>query len=244
MRIEVILRRSGKAALLAAALCSAGCSIAPVGPDVHESKSVDRDKAEWVLVSLRMGAGELRIDGGTDKLATADVTYNVPEWKPEMKYSNSGGVGNLTISQPGEEGHSINIRGHQKNEWDIRLNKDVPLEFTGHMGAGEAHVNLGGLTLRGVELQLGAGELDLDLRGAPKASYSVRLQGGVGEATIHLPSGVGVEATAQGGIGSIEANGLHADGHRYYNDALGKSAVTVRLDVQGGVGEIRLISGN
>jgi hypothetical protein len=89
---------------------------------------------------------------------------------------------------------------------------------------------------------MGAGELNLDLRGTPKQSYEVRIQGGVGEATIRLPSTVGVEAQAQGGIGQVEASGLHKEGSRYFNDALANSKVTIHLNVQGGVGSIKLIS--
>ena len=66
-------------------------------------------------------------------------------------------------------------------------------------------------------------------------------EGGVGEANIRLPKDIGVIANASGGIGSIEAPGLHRDGNEYTNDAYGKSPVTIHLKVQGGVGTIRLL---
>ena len=50
---------------------------------------------------------------------------------------------------------------------------------------------------------LAPGEVDADLRGNPKRSYDVRINGGVGQATIHLPKSVGISATAVGGIGEI-----------------------------------------
>jgi hypothetical protein len=227
--------------LVAATLGCAACHMEPAGPDVHENRAIDRDKAERVRVRLNMGAGELRVDSGSDKLATLDFTYNVPDFKPEVEYRNSSGNGELTVSEP--NGTHINFHGNTKNEWNIRLSREVPLDITAHFGAGEAHLNLGALDLRNLEVEMGAGEADLDLRGNPKISYNVHMHGGVGEATIHVPSSVGVEAVATGGIGEITASGLHEDGHRYTNDALGKSPVTVRLDIQGGVGAIHLISG-
>ena len=45
------------------------------------------------------------------------------------------------------------------------------------------------------------GNLQLDLRGAPKNDYTVNIQGGVGEADIKLPNTVGIEATASGESG-------------------------------------------
>jgi len=229
------------ALLLVAALGSAACVMHPAGPMQHDSSAIERDKAEMVRVDLRMGAGELRIDSGADKLANATFDYNVAAWKPEVRYTSSGGTGDLTIRQPNDT--SINFGGSQRNEWSVRLSRDVPMEITAHFGAGDATLNLGGLDLRRVEMSMGAGDLNLDLRGTPKTSYSVNVSGGVGDSKVYLPSGVGIEAFATKGVGEIEASGLHQDGNRYYNDAFANSPVKIHLDIHGGVGDIHLFAG-
>lgn len=206
----------------------------------HDSSEIERDNSEMVRVNLNMGGGELRVETGTNKLAQADFQYNVPEWKPEVNYSASGGTGQLTISQGARGGAHIGL--HEQNQWNVRLNRDIPVELTVRLGGGDAALNLGVLTVRGADVELGAGDLKMDLRGSPKSSYSVHVRGGAGDATIHLPVGVGVDATATGAVGEVLATGLHQDGHRYYNDALGKSPVTIHLEVEGGVGSIQLIS--
>src|SRR5579885_1410712 len=124
----------------------------------------------------------------------------------------------------------------------FRLNREVPRNLGVQFGAGEAHLDVGGLTVRNLEVEMGVGQLDLDLRGTPKQSYDVRIRGGVGEAVVHLPSEVGVEAEAQGGLGSVQASGLRHDGNRYYNDAWENSKIRIHLDIQGGVGSIRLLA--
>ena len=79
--------------------------------------------------------------------------------------------------------------------------------------------------------------------GAPGAVRRVlRVRGGVGEATVHLPREIGISATASGGIGDISVTGLRKSGDRYVNDAYERAAVRIRLDVQGGVGSIKLIA--
>jgi predicted membrane protein len=93
-----------------------------------------------------------------------------------------------------------------------------------------------------VDIEMGVGELRLDLRGMPQRDYSVSVRGGVGEATVYLPSGVGIEAEAKGGIGGIETTGLERRDGRYVNDALGHAKTTVRLNIRGGIGSIRLIA--
>ena len=66
--------------------------------------------AHSVQVNLNMKAGELKVGGGATKLMDADFTYNVPEWKPEVHYEVSAGVGNLEVEQPGSGSSSGNTK--------------------------------------------------------------------------------------------------------------------------------------
>lgn len=225
-------------ALIFAALLLAACGgRSPAGPEQHESRSIDRDKSERVRVDLKMPVGELDV-AGTQKFLQADFTYNVPAWKPEILYRSAGEIGDLTLEQHGPRSSS----GGAKNHWDLRFANDVPLDFRLEFGAGEARLNLGSMSLRSVNVEMGAGTLRLDLRGAPSKDYSVRVRGGVGEATVYLPKDIGISATASGGIGDVSVTGLHKTEGGYVNDAYARAKVRIRLDIQGGVGSIRLIA--
>jgi hypothetical protein len=87
---------------------------------------------------------------------------------------------------------------------------------------------------------MGAGKITVDLTGDYAQDFDASIQGGVGEATVLLPSEVGVKAKAEGGLGKINAKGLKRVGDSYVNDAYGESDVNLSVDVQGGVGEINL----
>jgi hypothetical protein len=65
----------------------------------------------------------------------------------------------------------------------------------------------------------------------------------VGKATLQLPRDVGVRVVAHGGLGAINASGFSKEGDVYVNDAYGKSSVALRINVEGGVGEINLEMG-
>lgn len=226
----------------ALALFLVGCVIdqVPTGPTQHESRSQDLDKLEMARVDLRMGAGTLNIRGGSPKFVEADFTYNVPSWKPDFRFNNTGVRGDLVIQQPAGGGaHS----GNAKYIWDLRFNDAVPVDLTAHFGAGEANLDLGSMSLRSIDVEMGVGQLKLDLRGNPTRSYDVRIRGGVGEATVYLPKDVGVEADVQGGIGGISASGLHKEGGRYVNDAYNNAKTRIHLNIRGGVGSINLIGG-
>ena len=46
----------------------------PAGPERHESRSIEPDKAEQVRAELKMSSGELDVRGGAQKLLEADFT--------------------------------------------------------------------------------------------------------------------------------------------------------------------------
>ena len=222
--------------VLAGALLWTGCMIerTPTGPTQYDSRAIERDNSTQISVKLEMGAGDLKVGTGTSKLAQAYFTYNVPAWKPIVEYS----PGELTIRQPG---HSRSHLGDVKYEWDLRLGRQIPLDLNVHFGAGQAQLDLGSLDLRSVDVEMGVGKMQVDLRGEPTHDYNVHIQGGVGEATVHLPVKAGVYATAEGGIGEIRVRGMHKTADHWLNDAYDSAKVKVRVDVKGGIGRIELI---
>ena len=231
------------ALLVTVAVLAGACGRQPggspqVGKMQHESKSVDPKDARSVRAQLKMGAGELKLTGGADQLMEGDFSYNVAEWKPDVSYDVSGDEGELVVKQGGAEGS--NLTGEARNEWDIRLNDELPTDLVVQLGAGESDLDLDSLALKGLKLQMGAGKTTVDLTGDYAQSFNASIQGGVGEATVELPSEVGVKAKAQGGLGKINAEGLKRVGDSYVNDAYGESDVTLNVEVQGGVGEINL----
>jgi len=225
-------------ALVASVLWLTGCGAVHTGPTQHESAHFDLDKSELTRVELTMGAGELNVDGGSARLADAEFTYNVPDWKPRVDYHSTGVRGDLVIEQP----RGVGGFGDTEYRWDVKLNDNVQMDVVAKLGAGEARMKLGSMNLRNVELNIGAGEVKMDLRGNPKRSYDVRIEGGVGEATIYVPRSVGVEATARGGIGEIQVSGLEKRNDRWINTSQENSSVKIHLDVRGGVGQINIIA--
>ncbi len=212
----------------------------PVGETRTESKTVQLGAAKAVRVNLKMGAGELKVAGGASDLLNADFTYNVPRWKPEVQYDVTGDTGQLTVQQPpGSEGHG----GRTRYEWDLRLNNQVPMEMTVDLGAGSTNLDLAGLELGKLKVNIGAGETTINLDGKWKNDLEASIHGGVGEATLKLPRDVGVHVVAHGGLGAINASGFSKDGDAYVNEAYGKSPVTLRIEVEGGIGEINLEMG-
>jgi hypothetical protein len=233
------------------------------GPRVEEYRSVDLLGAGSVRTEIEMKAGTLRIGGGAEALMEADFIYNVAEWKPVVTYEVEEGRGDLLVRMPESEWSSFGE--DVKYEWDLRLNDDVPMEMFVELGAGESrldlaslsltrlkvmngagetHVDVGGNpTLERLNIYTGAGEVELDLTGRWDHDLDASIKGGVGEITVRLPDDVGVRVDASKGIGSIKAHGFTKEGGDYVNEAYGKSGVTLSIDINAGIGEIRLETG-
>jgi hypothetical protein len=235
--------KSKTAVLLAATivltLVSAACTVETDNPRTAESESrtVELKGARSVQVNVEMGAGELKMRGGAAPLMDADFRYSRAEWKPELKYDVSGGRGTLIVRQNGN--HTIG--SNNKNEWELRLNEDVPMDVSVKVGAGEGILDLGNISLHSLNIEMGVGELKLNLMGHPRNDVDVRINGGVGEATVRLPRRARLEVEAHGGIGEINTSGLTKRDGLWVNEPAGDAVATMHVSVNGGIGGMHLI---
>ena len=230
--------RSASFALLAAMAVVAltGCGQIRTLPEARvERRTVQKKSADMVSAEIRIGVGSLKMQGGAKDLLEAVFTNNVNGWKPDVRYDESSFRGRLEVQDSLRSGS-----GSYTNDWDLSLNNSVPLDLKIAMGVGSNRLDLSQLALRSLRIDVGVGEAVVNLSGAYKHDVNVEIHGGVGAAEVRLPAGIGVKADAKGGIGGISARNPREKDGAYYNEAWGKSAVRMTVEVRGGVGEIRL----
>lgn len=258
---------TGVAALIVAALLFGlvGCTgRVQVGPLQTETRLVELGGARSVEARITMGAGTLNITGGSNHLVDAEFRYNVAEWKPQVSYAVTGDAGTLAVGQP--KTRKVTFSEDIQNEWDLKLGESVSLNLAIELGAGHGMLELGTLSLGSLDIKAGAGELEVDLTGAPsvtnlnmkigagavrmdltgewKADLDATIQGGIGSTTLRLPEDIGVRVTVKHGFGSINAEGFIRDGEAYVNEAFGSSSVTLFINIQTGLGEVNLEQGS
>jgi hypothetical protein len=216
----------------------AGCGFTPPveGPMQTDPVHVTAKNADHANVELDIGAGELKVHGGAQNLLDGAFHYNINGYKPVVDSSVNGSHAVVTIRQTNHN----HFGDHGHNLWDLQLNNSAVLDLAVRCGAGQAELNLGNMALRTLDVQMGAGQVDLDLRGSPQRDYEVNISGGVGQANVWLPQGVGIRADAHGGLGSIDVTGLNKQGDHYENDLYDKSKHNIRLNVEGGIGQISI----
>jgi len=224
--------------VLVATLLLASCNPSlRVGALQTESQSVKLGDAKSVSVDIKFGAGVLDLTGSGEDLLDADFTYNVTKLKPQVEYTD----GTLTVSQPETKGMPALLGVTDfRNEWNLRLDNEVPMELSVDVGAGISNLKLGGLSLSGLDITLGASEGTIDLSGAWVHDLDVTIDAGASNITVLLPKDVGVRVVVDRGPTVIDTQGLTQDGDVYTNAAYGESGVTMHIDLKTGIGMVNL----
>jgi len=203
-----------------------------------DTKTVALDGATRVEVALDMNAGELRVQAvDQEALLEASFEYNRERDRPVVDYHRFGDTGTLQVRRARRHGLSI---GRIHNKWDLKLGRAVPVDLNINLGAGQSDLDLRGLRIRRIEIDMGVGEMNLDIQGEHKESFDVKIDGGVGSAKLYLPDEVGVKVSVDGGLGSVNPHGLTKRGGAYVNDAYGRSPVTIEVEIDAGIGSVDL----
>ena len=105
----------------------------------HQSRTVDRQGAKSVNVSLETSSGEFNISGGSSHLLDADFNYSDSYETPRVDYYVLPTASrHLSISQDNGSTHF----GAKHNQWNLRFSNEVPLELKVEMGAGRGQLRL------------------------------------------------------------------------------------------------------
>ncbi|MDF9795692.1 hypothetical protein OKW21_000955 [Catalinimonas alkaloidigena] len=188
------------------------------------SQTIKLDEVETVKTDISMKAGRLTVKGGAENLVDTDITYSHEDWQPEIEYTSTGNTGRLRIEQPDINNFNFNIGDDDANNWIIQLNDALRQDLNLSIGAGETEIDLRGLKLNSVSLDAGVGEHSLNLANTSLPDLTVNA--GVGEVSIDL-SGQwynDLDAEVNGGIGEL--------------NLLLPREIGIRIEVNGALGSV------
>ena len=241
--------------VLIAALATGGCrrvklADAPAGTGgaTDQSQTVPIGAATSVKTAVRMGVGTLKLSSGEPSSTLAlDATFTYPQadWKPAVAYSVEATRGALSVSQPDVRPFPTVSLGTSDNSWTLKLAPGVPTDLSLKLGVGESTVDLRDIDVTSLEVISGVGKATVDLSGPRTHDLSGRVEAGVGEVDIIVPSSVGVRLVGgTEGIGELRAPGFtHVDGGMV-NAAWNQPGPKIELALTRGVGDIKVTSAN
>lgn len=148
-------------------LTSLACSFTVNLPEmkVGDTQTLNIDEAlptgsDPLRLSIEMGAGTLDLSGGSSKLVTGTIDYNVSDWQPRVTRSGN----NLDIVQT----RTSNLGKPNKtiiNKWNLALG-NYPLDIDIQAGAYEGKLELGGVPITQLKIQDGASKATINFEDA------------------------------------------------------------------------------
>ncbi|MGM7682629.1 toast rack family protein [Cytobacillus sp. Hm23] len=210
----------------------------------EETIEIKKDQAKELDVNLFFGVGDIHVSEGTNEWVEGNIAYKDKNLKPDISYDVRRETGKVEITQNRKNSFfdlnfDIPSKGSFKNNWDLRLSDEVPIDLNVDAGVADTELDLRGLLLSNLEIDTGIGDMTVDLRGDWEASFDVRINAGIGSTTILLPNEVGVKVRSEKGIGAANFKGLISDGNGIYvNEAFENADVIIDIDTDVGIGEI------
>jgi hypothetical protein len=140
------------------------------GPTVIDQINVPlpSSSTQAVDLSLKFGAGILKLNSGASALVSGTATYNVSDFKPTVTVKASS----VNIVQGNWQLTGIPNISNIKNEWDLALGS-IPIALTIEAGAYHAEYELGGLALTNLSISDGAAEARLNFASPNLAEMSL-----------------------------------------------------------------------
>jgi hypothetical protein len=163
-----VARRAAAATLATATLAAALLALSPLaaqGQDWRTTTIMRQATNEQSLeVEVGYGAGRLSVEPAEGRmLYQATMRYDARGFSPVSDYSN----GRLRL---GVDGHdSMHLHDHEDGEggrMTLRLGRGVPLDLDFEFGAAQAEIELGGLSVRSLDISTGASQTRLGFASA------------------------------------------------------------------------------
>jgi DUF4097 and DUF4098 domain-containing protein YvlB len=210
MMCAVIRLRGYVLALILTLVLAAGCARA--GELQTERRSVELEGADSVRTDLSMSTGNMVVSGGAENLMDATFTYNVPEWKPEVSYGGLAGEKELTVEQPEVPGATF---GNVRNDWEILLNNDVPMDLSVSNSSGDGEFDLDDLAIRSFSVEASSGDVVANLGGEQPLLEEVTVDSSSGDVGVDMTgeysSPMGLEVDLSSGDLAMDLTGEWAE---------------------------------
>jgi hypothetical protein len=207
----------------------------PWGHGATEALALPLDGGSRAEVRIRFGAGELT----THVAAPGQLVDGTFEGGVAYRVS---GLGRVELSQDTTYGLPwLDRRSH----WDVGLPGEVPLDLRVEAGASRVTLDLYDLVVGNLQLQSGASETRVRL---PRAAgvTTIKAETGAASLTIEVPAGVAARIRSRMAIGSshIDEVRFPRAGDVYQSLDYATAANRVDMDIQGGVGSVRVVAGS
>ncbi|PIC62752.1 hypothetical protein CSV79_15310 [Sporosarcina sp. P13] len=210
-----------------------------IGNSAESEVTIEKDEATSLAVNVVFDVGDLVIQGGSTNWLDAIFDSKDEKFLPNVTYSTKKDMGVLTVKQKSKV-FRLN-ESKPKNHWDIQLTNDIPIDLDVDMGVSKATLNLNGVQLNNLTIDSGVSDSTIDLSGEWQNNLQGDINLGVGKMTLILPKQTGVKLIVDKGLGTLELKDFIAQSTNIYvNEAYTNKGTTIEIDVDLGVGTLKV----
>lgn len=206
-----------------------------------ETVSIPLDGARSAELRLRYGVGKLELDGS----ASPEFLLS-GEFAGGLDYRARTRAERMTVDMRVAESGWWNLltpwEWQRGFNWSMSLNDSVPIDLDLEAGASDAELNLEGLQVRQLRLKTGASSIQVRLP-ARAGRVKAHVEAGAASVTLRVPQGVAGRVRARGGLAEIQVDTSRfaRSGEAYQSPDFETAENAVDIDIQAGVGSVRVI---
>ncbi|MDE3052755.1 MAG: hypothetical protein KGL38_11815 [Gemmatimonadota bacterium] len=199
------MRRAFLAAAAAAVLVPAAAHAQQTWHTLEVSRQL-RDTSE-LRVHVQYGAGRFDLRAATTPVLYAmDLVYDDAHASPLHRFDAAAGTLEIGLKDVNMGWTDRPSDDDGKSRMNLALAPTVPMDLSLSLGATQANIDLGGLTLRGLHVETGAADESLDFS-APNRARLGTVTVDVGAASFRARRLANMNATAlhvNGGVGAVD----------------------------------------
>lgn len=208
------------------------------GKDTAEEQtiSIPLENARSARIKLDHGAGRLNVRGGAS--ATEALAG---EFGTNVDYKSRLEADQLVVKVRNSP-HFWSWYPGQSLDWDIRLNKDIPLNLKIDSGASSSTLDLSDLKVVDLDIDTGASSTEVILP-AHAGNTHVDIDTGASSLNIHVPAGVAARIRIKSGLAAINVDSTRfprIDGGLYQSTDYSTAANRADITIDAGVGSIEI----
>lgn len=190
-------------------------------------------------IQFDYGAGQLVV--GSSASAT-DLLHGTFVGGLKEDVYRSGGKVTAKLNPPTDMIFPGNwVYGRQAINWNVELNRELPLTLRFHTGACDAKLDL--TDLRVTELVIETGASATEVRLPKNAGYTrVKITSGAADAKLYVPQGVAASIRDSSGLSgiSVDTTRFIQNGRTYQSADYSTAANKVDISYEGGVGSVSI----
>lgn len=202
-------------------------------PIKGEQVSIPLEGATSATIKLDHGAGKLSLHSGAEPNEIINGTFG-----NGVNYKKHIDGGQLEVKLRSSQQFWAWWPGESLN-WDIRVNRDIPLNLKIDSGASASILDLSDLKVTYLDIDTGASSTELTLP-ANAGNTHVEIDTGASSLKVNIPAGVAASVRIKSGITAVNVNSRfpHLDGGLYQSADYSTSANRVDITISAGVGSI------